>query len=122
MIQSYGIGVWGTFIVGLDATTDRSSTVVDFTMENHLYGAMISVPTPFPGSALFDRLNRENRILTKHWGDYTLWNVVVRPKNMTVEELEEGFSYTLRQIYSPAASRERQAYFRNIYHNRLERP
>ncbi len=123
VIQSYGIGVWGTFIVGLDSD-DRSvfQRVVDFTMENHLYGAMISVPTPFPGSALFDRLNRENRILTKHWGDYTLWNVVVRPKNMTVEELEEGFSYTLRQIYSPAASRERQAYFRNIYRNRLERP
>lgn len=48
IIQSYGIGVWGTFIVGLDSD-DRSvfQRVVDFTLENHLYGAMISVPTLF---------------------------------------------------------------------------
>ena len=51
--RSYGVGVWGTFIVGLDED-DKSvfQRVVDFALENHLYGAMISVPTPFPGSAL----------------------------------------------------------------------
>ena len=69
-IQSYGIGVWGTFIVGLDHD-DRSvfQKVIDFTLENHLYGAMISVPTPFPGSALYAQLEQEGRILTKHWGE-----------------------------------------------------
>lgn len=115
-IQSYGIGVWGTFIVGLDG--DDSSIfqkVVDFTLSNHLYGAMISVPTPFPGSQLYHQLEKENRILTQYWGSYTLWNVVVRPRNMTVNELEEGFAYTLREIYSPKAVRERMEYFKAIY-------
>lgn len=115
-IQSYGIGVWGTFIVGLDG--DENSVfqkVIDFTLSNHLYGAMISVPTPFPGSQLYKQLEDENRILTKHWGSYTLWNVVVKPKNMTVKELEEGFEYTLKCIYSTEATRKRMEYFKKLY-------
>lgn len=117
-IQSYGIGVLGTFIVGLDGD-DKGifQKVVDFTLENHLYGAMISVPTPFPGSQLYRQLEQENRILTKHWGSYTLWNVVVKPRNMTVRELEEGFAYTLREIYAPEAVRARMEHFKEIYRN-----
>lgn len=115
-IQSHGVGVWGTFIVGLDSD-DRSvfQKVVDFALENNLYGAMISVPTPFPGSRLYDRLLKENRILTSHWGSYTLWNVVVKPAQMTVQELRDGFEYTLTQIYSEQASKRRMEYFKNIY-------
>ena len=115
-IQSYGVGVWGTFIVGLDGD-DKSvfQRVVDFTIENNLYGAMISVPTPFPGSNLYERLLQEGRILSLNWGSYTLWNVVVQPKNMSVEELKEGFRYVLSQIYSKEATEKRMEYFKNIY-------
>lgn len=115
-IQSYGIGVWGTFIVGLDGDdTSVFQRVIDFTLENNLYGAMISVPTPFPGSSLYERLLKEERILSLNWGSYTLWNVVVKPKNMSVEELKDGFRYTLSQIYSKEATEKRMEYFKNIY-------
>ncbi|HBB28811.1 MAG TPA: hypothetical protein DC000_06125, partial [Clostridiales bacterium] len=115
-IQSYGIGVWGTFIVGLDGD-DKSvfQRVVDFTLKNNLYGAMISVPTPFPGSSLHARLLEEGRILTTNWGSYSLWNVVVQPKNMSVDDLKEGFRYALTQIYSKESSEKRMNYFKNIY-------
>jgi radical SAM superfamily enzyme YgiQ (UPF0313 family) len=117
-IQSYGIGVWGTFIVGLDGD-DKGifQKVVDFTLSNNLYGAMISVPTPFPGSELYKQLEEEDRILTKHWGSYTLWNVVVKPQNMTPKELEEGFAYTLKSIYSKVAVQNRMEHFKKIYLN-----
>lgn len=114
-IQSYGVGVWGTFIVGLD-DDDKSifQKVIDFTIENHLYGAMISVPTPFPGSQLYEELERDGRILTKCWADYTLWNVVIKPKNMTEKELEDGFAYTLESIYSKEAVINRMNYFKEL--------
>lgn len=117
-IQAHGIGVWGTFIVGLDGD-DLSvfQRVVDFCLENNLFGAMISVPTPFPGSRFYDRLKQDGRILTEHWGNYTLWNVVVKPANMSVEQLEDGFNYVLKQIYSPDAVTKRMEYFKNIYVN-----
>ncbi|SCY70400.1 B12-binding domain-containing radical SAM protein [Alkaliphilus peptidifermentans] len=116
IIQSYGVGVWGTFIIGLDHD-DISvfQRVIDFTLENNLYGAMISVPTPFPGSDLYRRLENEGRILTKHWGSYTLWNVVVKPAKMSVKELQEGFKHTLNQIYSNEAAIKRMEYFKKIY-------
>lgn len=119
IIQSYGIGVWGTFIVGLDGDdTGVFQRVVDFTLENHLYGAMLSVPTPFPGSELYRRLEADGRILSRHWGSYTLWNVVVEPAQMRVDELEKGFSEALRQIYSPQAARDRLQYFKNLNRKR----
>ncbi|QUI21864.1 B12-binding domain-containing radical SAM protein [Vallitalea pronyensis] len=115
-IQSYGIGVWGTFIVGLDNDDkDVFQKVIDFTLGNNLYGAMISVPTPFPGSELYNQLDKANRILTKHWGSYTLWNVVVKPKNMSKEELEEGFEYVLKSIYSKEAAAKRIEHFKHLY-------
>ncbi len=114
-IQSYGIGVWGTFIVGLDDDNkDVFQKVIDFTLENHLYGAMISVPTPFPGSELYDQLDKDNRILTKCWEDYTLWNVVIKPKNMSAKELEDGFEYVLKSIYSKEAVLNRMYYFKEL--------
>lgn len=114
-IQSYGIGVWGTFIVGLDDDSkDVFQRVIDFTLENHLYGAMISVPTPFPGSELYDQLDKEKRILTKCWADYTLWNVVIKPKNMSAKELEDGFEYVLKSIYSKEAVLNRMYYFKEL--------
>ncbi len=115
-IQSHGVGVWGTFIVGLDSD-DKSvfQRVIDFALENNLYGAMISIPTPFPGSRLFSRLEEEGRILSRHWGSYTLWNVVVKPAQMTADELKEGFEYTLKQIYSEEAVKKRMEHFKQIY-------
>lgn len=118
-IQAHGIGVWGTFIVGLDGDdTTIFQRVVDFALENKLYGTMVSVPTPFPGSDLYRQLEREDRILTKRWSNYTLWNVVVKPSKMTVQELEEGFAYTLKSIYSPEATRMRMNHFKDIYGKR----
>lgn len=121
-IQSHGVGIWGTFIVGLDSDdTSIFQKVVDFALKNHLYGAMISVPTPFPGSKLYERLEKEGRILSKCWADYTLWNVVVKPQNMTVEELERGFEYVLMTIYSHDNVIKRMNYFKHIYRELLKR-
>lgn len=115
-IQSYGVGIWGTFIVGLDSDEiDIFDKVIKFTVDNNLYGAMISVPTPFPGSQLHERLKKEGRILTEHWGSYTLWNVVVEPKNMTVEQLQKGFERVLTTIYSEENVCKRMEHFKNIY-------
>jgi Domain of unknown function (DUF4070) len=40
---------------------------------------------------LFNRLEKEGRILTKDWSKYNRKNVVFEPKNMTKKQLEEGF-------------------------------
>jgi len=38
--------------------------------------AIFNVCTPFPGTELYKRLEREGRILTKDWSKYNFFNVV----------------------------------------------
>ncbi len=58
------------------------------------------IVTPFPGSALYQMLEREGRILTKDWAKYDCTQVVFQPKSMTVEQLENGFAQFYRHYCS----------------------
>ena len=107
-IRSYGIGVYGTFIVGLDADSERVfDDTSRFILENRLYGANITVPTPLPGTELRERFLAEGRVLERGWEDYTLWDVVAKPAAMTVERLEEGL-YSVYQTISAAGQADRR--------------
>lgn len=90
-IQSFGIQIYGTFIVGLDEDPmDIFQKTTDFIIENSLYGANITVPTPLPGTKLRQDLLNEDRITNYEWDNYTFWDVVVKPKSMTCKQLEDG--------------------------------
>ena len=56
--------------------------------------------TPYPGTPLYDRLDKAGRILTKDWSKYNQVEVVFEPKNMTVKELEEGTRKIAKEYYS----------------------
>lgn len=110
-IQSFGIGIYGTFIVGLDEDgIDIFNRTADFITNNSLYGANITVPTPLPGTELRVRLENENRIISNQWDDYTLWDVVTIPKHMSKAELEDGLLYTYRKITQQNHANERLKY------------
>lgn len=121
-IQSFGVGVYGTFIVGLDGDqTDIFDTTAEFVLHNNLFGANITVPTPLPGTRLREEMEKEKRILTNDWQYYTFWDVTIQPRNMTAEELEDGLlSIYLRLSDSGAVKNrllnlKRMAKRRNIY-------
>ena len=114
-IQSCGIGVVGSFILGLDDDDDDVfDKTIDFILDTKLYGANITVNTPYPGTLNFKTMKDENRILTYDWNHYTIFNPVIRPKNMTVEKLNEGYIKVLRNINSPENIRDKANYFKNI--------
>lgn len=100
-IKSHGVMVYGTFIVGLDHDTyNVFNDTADFILKNNLYGANITVPTPLPGTKLRKELLNAKRILNNNWSDYTLWDVVIEPAQMSREELEEGLLYIYQKISS----------------------
>jgi len=49
---------------------------------------------------LFDRLEKEGRILTKDWSRYNQVDVVYQPKQMTPQELIEGSRMVAKQYYT----------------------
>ena len=91
-IHKYKMAVFGTFVLGFDEDTPDVFTV----MQTHIGRLGIdsvnfAILTPYPSTPLFDRLEKEGRILTREWSKYNRKNVVFQPKNMTKKELEEGF-------------------------------
>jgi radical SAM superfamily enzyme YgiQ (UPF0313 family) len=101
-LQSRGVSVNGCFILGLDShTPDSFPAVLDFVRSSGLAEVQYTVLTPFPGTPLFDRLQRQGRLLQeKFWDSCTLFDVNFQPKQMTVSELESGLHWLFRETYN----------------------
>lgn len=100
-IQSYGILVHSSFIVGYEHDTpDSFDELIHFIEENNLLIPLINVLTPFPGTKLFQRLEKEARIITKDWQLYDTKHVVFQPEQLTIEQLSEGYKKVLQSVYS----------------------
>lgn len=100
-LHDYGIIALGSFVFGIDGQKkDCFKGVMDFCMDVDLGLGNFPVLTPYPGTRLFDRLQREDRIITYDWAKYNGWDIVFTPTNMSVEELEEGGKCIWRDFYS----------------------
>ena len=120
-IQSYGIGVYGTFIVGLDEDDiNVFQETESFIKQNKLYGVNITVPTPLPGTRLREKMHEENRILIDDWSYYTFWDVNIIPKKMQVVELEEGLLQIYKNIFDDSQTHQRLIHMKYLAMNRKE--
>jgi radical SAM superfamily enzyme YgiQ (UPF0313 family) len=100
-IHGYGIGIMGTFIVGLDDDdTGVFQKTIDFIMENQLDWALAFIMTPYPGTESFERLEKEGRILHRDWERYDSLNVVYQPLLMSADELEKGMRRIWKEVFS----------------------
>ena len=108
-LQSRGISVNGCFILGLDNhTPDVFPSTLDFVRSSGLAEVQYTVLTPFPGTPLFERMRREGRLLAdRFWDRCTLFDVNYRPLRMTVEELERGLAWLMKETYSAEATSAR---------------
>jgi radical SAM superfamily enzyme YgiQ (UPF0313 family) len=113
-IQSYGITVNGCFILGLDGDTPEVfEQVHDFVRDSGLYEVQITFLTAFPGTPLYGRLNQEDRIIRdRAWDLCTLFDINIRPKNMTVGELQAGFLKLAKELYSAEETQARRRGFK----------
>ncbi len=116
-IQSHGIRVDGCFVLGLDGHgPEIFDRVYDFAAEAELFDVQITIQTPFPGTPLFERLKREDRLLyDTAWERCTLFDVNYRPRGMTAEELGEGFRRLGVRIYSEERTNWRRENFHRKY-------
>lgn len=98
--HDYGIGVEGTILLGLDNhTEDYIKKMIDFLLEIDLDLAEFTVLTPFPHTKAFDQLQREKRIFSYDWNEYSADKVVYYPKHMSPERLYELFQYAWNAFY-----------------------
>ncbi|MBU4128722.1 B12-binding domain-containing radical SAM protein [bacterium] len=100
-LKKHGIRVEGSFIFGFDSDDKRVfEKTLRFAQELRLDVATFHLLTPLPGTQLYEKLERENRIVVRDWSKYNLSTVVFQPKQMTREELQEGVRWTMKKFYS----------------------
>ena len=68
-------------------------------VEQGIETATFHILTPYPGTALHQRMSAEGRITTANWDLYDTRHVVFRPAKMTAERLEAGYWQAYRDFY-----------------------
>jgi len=100
-IQSQGVALVGAFVFGFDHDKkDCFEETTNFIIENNIALPQLFILTPFPGTALTKKLQLEGRILHTDWKYYTGSVVNFIPKNMTCQELQEGYYKAFQKVYS----------------------
>jgi radical SAM superfamily enzyme YgiQ (UPF0313 family) len=101
-IRDHGIGIQGSFIFGFDHDeSDVFERTVEFIQRNRIELPTFSVLTPFPGTPLWERLNREGRIFDTDWSHYDMSRVVFMPKRLTPEQLQQGYLWAQKYSCAP---------------------
>lgn len=96
-----GVSVLGTFMLGFDGDTKESlGKMPDYIEEIGVDIPRFAIQTPYPNTPIYDRLDREGRILSKNWNDYDSIHAVYAPKHFTVRELEEMLVEVSKELYS----------------------
>jgi len=103
-LRKHRIRLYGTFIFGYDADTPASfPETVEFARRHALYIAAFNHLTPFPGTPLYQRLERENRLLYERWwldDGYSYNQIPFRPLGMPPEMLRANCVAARREFYS----------------------
>jgi radical SAM superfamily enzyme YgiQ (UPF0313 family) len=100
-LHARNIAIMGCFVFGFDH--DDAGTfarTVDFVNEARIDLPRYAILTPFPGTPLFTRLQREGRILSDSWELYDGQHVVYQPATMTPEELARRTEWAWKKTYS----------------------
>jgi radical SAM superfamily enzyme YgiQ (UPF0313 family) len=118
-IQSFGITVNGCFILGLDGDTPEVfHDVLEFVRDSGLYEVQVTFLTAFPGTPLYRRLRAEGRLIEdRAWEKCTLFDINIRPRHMSVDDLQQGFLKLVKQLYCEEETRVRRHGFRERLRN-----
>jgi radical SAM superfamily enzyme YgiQ (UPF0313 family) len=122
-----GVNVMGSFVFGFDwDTPEVFEHVRRFLRRSGLDIAFFNLLTPYPGTALRERLVREGRVLTNDWSLYSGLNVTVRPLQMTTDQAWQGFLSLWDEFYRipnilRRAAQPRRGFVDRLYFSRTTR-
>ena len=100
-LHARGVMINASFVFGLDAD-DASvfDATVGWAMEMGLETATFHILTPYPGTPLFTRLERQGRICHHDWDLYDTRHLVFEHPTLSREAIEAGYWRAYRRFYS----------------------
>lgn len=114
-LQHHGLQVQGGFIVGFDSDPPSIfESQINFIQRSGIVTAMVGLLNAPPGSRLFQRLKREDRLTGEFSGDNTDCSLNFIPK-MGYQNLINGYRKLIKTIYTPRQYYERIKTFLKEY-------
>lgn len=99
------IKIHGMFVLGSDE--DNEATVWDtlwFAIKQKIDTVQMMVLTPFPGTKVYEELDRQKRIFNRDWSLYDGQHVVFRPKLLSAKQLQLTVLKAYAKFYSLSRS------------------
>jgi radical SAM superfamily enzyme YgiQ (UPF0313 family) len=89
-----------SFVFGMDDDDDHVfDRTVEWAIGQGIETATFNILTPYPGTALQQRLSHEGRMTSSNWDLYDTRHVVFQPARLSPEILEAGYWRAYREFY-----------------------
>ncbi len=100
-LRAKGIQVIALVMVGLDGDTlETFPATLRWLDENKISFLKLFTPAPYPGTKFHRDMQEAGRLLSHDWGAYDYGTPNVRPKNMSADEMIDGFKMVYSGFYS----------------------
>lgn len=97
----FGIDVHGMFVFGFDSDDRKTlSDTVRFAKKKMLDSVQFLVLTPLPGTPIYNKLEKDDRIIVADWSFYDGHHVVFAPKRLSPYHLQRAQIKGHRRFYS----------------------
>ncbi len=99
-LHALGVMINASFVFGMDHDDESVfERTVEWAVEQGIETATFHILTPYPGTALHQRLSSQNRITNRNWNLYDTRHAVFQPAKMSPEILEAGYWDAYRDFY-----------------------
>ncbi|HJZ49140.1 MAG TPA: radical SAM protein [Roseiflexaceae bacterium] len=99
-LHDLGVMVNGSFVFGMDNDDETVfDRTVDWAIAQGIETATFHILTPYPSTALYERMAAQDRLLHSRWDLYDTRHVVYQPAHMSPATLEEGYWRAYRDFY-----------------------
>jgi radical SAM superfamily enzyme YgiQ (UPF0313 family) len=99
-LHDLGVMVNASFVFGMDDDdADVFDRTVAWAVEQGIETATFHILTPYPSTALYQRMAAEGRLLHSRWDLYDTRHVVYRPARLSATQLEAGYWRAYRAFY-----------------------
>ena len=100
LLHKYGINIHGSFIIGdINETEDMVLQTARWARDVNPKVTQFSVLTPYPGTALYNDVEKEGRFLHKKWELYDALHSTVRTDNISPKRIQQLLIKAYKMAY-----------------------
>jgi len=99
-LHTAGVMINASFVFGMDGDDGTVfKRTVEWAVGQGIQTATFHILTPYPGTALHQRLSEQGRIISDNWDLYDTRHAVYQPVGMSPETLEAGYWQAYADFY-----------------------